>query len=477
MQIGSQVLPLVAGAIGIPIVYGNIGRNEFGVFTIALSALGFFALLDLGLGRASVRFTARAFAEGNSAGAASVVAQSALLLGGFCLIMCVALLALTPYIADHWIHSQSAEHATLRQCLYILAAAVPIAGLTSVFRSVLEARENFAVISIIQACLGILTYIVPVLLSFQTTDVRMIVLGAVVCRFVAFGAFVVSARRAWGGPFPWKSVDLRAQREFREFSFWTTVSNVLGAAIVYADRALLVKIFGLTEIAFYNVPVELLSRVMIIVNSAATVVFPSLSRLSGNRVLFEGFYIGVVALTSTVVGAAFFALSVAAPTCLQLWLGADFRDHSSLIVRILLIGMVFQTLNVIALASLNARGFARPITAMHIVEAPLYIGALYFCGLRFGLIGVALVWSARLVMEYLCFTGFLIRAGAQDGIRRQLCGALLAAGNAAPAILMATQASVPIASLVCASCACMSIIWGIRELRAAQEHLGTLSAR
>jgi O-antigen/teichoic acid export membrane protein len=465
LQIGSQVLPLLAGAIAIPIVYRNIGRAEFGVFTIGLSALGLFALLDLGLGRASVRFTARALADGNPERAASVVVHSAVLLGGFSLALCVALLALAPIIASHWIQSQPAEHETLRQCLYVLAAAVPIAGLTSVFKSVLEAREDFLSISIIQSILGILTYVVPLFLSFVTADVRVIILGAVICRFLAFAAFVAGALRAWPGPFPRQSVNLRLESEFREFSFWTVVSNLLGVAIVYGDRALLVRMFGLAEIPFYNVPAELLGRLMIIVNSAATVVFPSLARFAGNKALFEGFYVALLTLLSAAIGIVSLGLSIATPAFLRLWLGADFQTHSSFVVRVLLVGMAFQSLNVVALASLNARGFARPITIMHMVETPLYFAALYVCGTRFGLTGVAVAWSVRLIAEYICFTGFQEHIGASDGARRKRVGATLAACNALPAALMAAYADVTVAVLVCVACCGVSIAWSLRELR------------
>jgi hypothetical protein len=226
-----------------------------------------------------------------------------------------------------------------------------------------------------------------------------------------------------------------------------------------------VRMFGLAEIPFYNVPVELLSRLMIIVNSAATVVFPSLSRFSGNKVLFEGFYVALVTLLSAAVGIVFLGLSIATPTFLGLWLGPDFQAHSSLVCRVLLVGMAFQTLNVVALASLNARGFARPITIMHMVETPLYFGALYACGMHLGLPGVALVWSVRLFAEYICFTSFQVHIGARDGARRQRVGATLAACNALPATLMAARVDATAAVLVCVACVGVSIVWSLRELR------------
>ena len=69
---------------------------------------------------------------------------------------------------------------------------------------------------------------------------------------------MAQARRTWRGSFPWRSVDLRAEREFQQFSFWLVVSNLVGSGVLYGDRALLVRLFRLEDIAFYNVPLEML---------------------------------------------------------------------------------------------------------------------------------------------------------------------------------------------------------------------------
>ena len=465
LQTASQILPLLAGAAAIPIVYRNIGAESFGIFTIGLSALGFFTVLDLGLGRAAVRFMARAFAGGDTRRAASIVVQSTLLLGGFSILLCLLLVVLAPTISVRWIQASADQHSLLRQCIYILAVAVPAAGLTSVFRSVLEAREDFLTISIVQAVLGTTTYLVPLVLSSITTDVRLILVGAVACRLGAFVAFLALGVRAWQGRFPWRSLDLRAETEFRQFSFWTIVSNVLGTAMVYADRGLLVRMFGLAEIAFYNVPVELLSRFMILVNSGVTVVFPSLARAAGNKSLFEGLFSALVTLLSVMIAIAFLALSIFTPQLLGVWLGPEFRAKSTIVVQCILIGMQFQVLNVVVLAALNARGFARPITIMHIIEAPLYLAALYFAGARLGLTGVALIWSARLGVEYVCFTAFRLAVSESVGRGRQLTGALLAAVGALPAVLLVVFGSVRSAVAACAVCVIAATAWSLRELR------------
>lgn len=435
-QISSQVLPLFAGAIAIPLLYREIGRDEFGVFTIGLSALGLFSLLDLGLGRAAVRFMARAFGQNDSSAAASIAVHSVVLLGGFSAVVTIACVAMIPTAAARWFHNDLQDPTVLRQCLYILVAALPIAGLTSVFRAILEARENFLVISIVQVLLGVLTYLVPLIISFFTSDVRFIIGGAVACRLIAFVAFLVAATVAWPGRFDWRNAKLSNLKEFRQFSLWMVISNMVGSAIVYGDRALLVKMFGIAEIPYYNIPLEMLGRFMILVNSAATVVFPSLSKASENKVLFNEVYVSLSNLLSVLVGAALLVVSLLTPVALHVWLGDDFRNHSTLIVRVLLVGVSFQTLNVFALATLNARGFARPITYMHLLETPAYFWALYTFGRKFGLVGVAAVWSARLTIEYICFSGFQAWMGAKGARLNRISGAFVAATNSVPLMLV-----------------------------------------
>jgi O-antigen/teichoic acid export membrane protein len=459
LQIASQVLPLVAGAVAIPLVYRNIAHADFGVFTVALSMLGLFSLLDLGLGRATVRFTARAFAVGDAVGAASVVSHSALLLGGISFVACLVLLLTIPLIAGHWFQSSAVSPATLRGSLYILAAALPLAGLTSVFRAVLESREKFLVISVIQVILGVSTYVVPLLLSLLTCDVRSLIAGAVACRGFAFVAFMTGAVSVWQGSFPWRKLKFGNQKEFHSFSLWLVISNIVGSVIVYGDRAILVRMFGLTEIVFYNVPLELLGRLMIIVNAAATVIFPALSRTSSNDAVFENLYISLSTLLGAIIGPLLLAISMLTPLGLHLWLGDDFRVHSALLIQILLVGLAFQTLNVFALATLNARGFARPITIMHLMEAPLYFWALYFFGKLFGLTGVACVWSARLAVEYMCFVGFQTSIGVSKGTARRLVGSFVAASNILPLVIIVSGKSGLVVVVVSVICAAGSVLW------------------
>src|SRR2546430_5907904 len=58
-----QALPLAVGLVAIPIVTRSLGDTRFGLLALMWAIIGYFSLLDLGLGRATTKFVAEALAR------------------------------------------------------------------------------------------------------------------------------------------------------------------------------------------------------------------------------------------------------------------------------------------------------------------------------------------------------------------------------------------------------------------------------
>ena len=406
-QIGGQLAPLAVAAAAIPLIYRQISASDFGVFTLALSALSLFAMMDLGLGRATVRFVSAAISRNDSGAAARTCAQSVILLGAFSLLLTVLFAVVVPAAMNARLRPGGDSERHIRDVVYVLAASIPFVGLTSVFRSVLEAQERFPLISVIQSIFGSLSYAVPATLSLFTSDIRVIVGGAVVCRVSSSIAFFVVARARWLNDVLARLEWRIRNREFLRFSVWLIVSNVVGNSVIYADRGVLAGMFPLSTLAYYNVPLEFLTRIMILVNGSITAAFPYMSKLAREPAHLERAHGVGVALIASTIAPILLVLSLFAPKGLELWLGPAFQAHSSEIVRILLVGLLFLSANAFSLASLNARGVSGRIAAMHAIEAPIYVGALYYAARSADLRWIALVWSARMVIEFVCYETML----------------------------------------------------------------------
>ena len=73
-------LPLVVALFTIPVVIRGMGVERFGALTLVWAFLGYFALFDLGLGRAVIRLTARHLAPGRADDSAESMLGTALVL-------------------------------------------------------------------------------------------------------------------------------------------------------------------------------------------------------------------------------------------------------------------------------------------------------------------------------------------------------------------------------------------------------------
>src|SRR6266581_9191520 len=58
-----QGVPLLDGVLTIPILTRSLGDARFGLLALMWTIIGYFSLLDLGLGRATTKFVAQALAE------------------------------------------------------------------------------------------------------------------------------------------------------------------------------------------------------------------------------------------------------------------------------------------------------------------------------------------------------------------------------------------------------------------------------
>jgi O-antigen/teichoic acid export membrane protein len=439
-QIGGQIVPVLAAAVAVPVVYHHIGAAQFGLFTLALSALGLLSILDLGLGRATVRYVAQALAANDRDRANSVIMQSMAILGLFSLVLTLFVVLLLPAKAPQWMHVIGQNASDVRSVVYILGCSIPVIGITSVFRALLESHERFPLIGVIQSIFGGLTYGLPLIAALFVADVRVIVAAAVACRMATSIVFAIAAGKYWREALSRGFRGWFVLSDFAKFSGWTLVSNLVGNAVVYADRAIVATLFPLSVLAFYNVPLELLIRLMIVVNGAITVVFPRLSRLSLDEAQLEKIHVLIVMAMGATLAIPLLCVSILTPILLNLWLGVQFRAQSTELVRILLIGLFFLSINAFGLASLYARGVSRVVALMHCLEAPVYLAALWYAGRLHGLNGIALVWSARMAVEFVCFTW--MHAVFSKNVREQIVGFALIVLQCVPMMILAKYADI-----------------------------------
>ena len=91
---------------------------------------------------------------------------------------------------------------------------------------------------------------------------------------------------------------------------------------------------------------------------------------------------------------------------LGFWLGENYALEGSTLLRILLVGFFFNSLAQIPFSRIQAFGKSKLTAYIHIFEILPYLIILFLFIHSFGLIGAAIAWSLRVILDYLMLEYF-----------------------------------------------------------------------
>jgi O-antigen/teichoic acid export membrane protein len=182
-----------------------------------------------------------------------------------------------------------------------------------------------------------------------------------------------------------------------------TVSNVMTPLILCADRIAIGGIVSVGAVTYYMSAYEIATKLWILQVAVTTVLFPAFwySTTRGAEQLDNLFRRGLVSLVIVISVPALILVSYA-HEILRLWLGNDIAAHSASLLRILTFGIFFNCMANVPAALLQSRGRSRAVALFQTVEVvaylPLLATAIYF----YGVMGAALAWSIRALLDAIC---------------------------------------------------------------------------
>lgn len=396
LNLAGQVVPFAAAVVVMPALVHALGSERLGVLMIAWVLIGYFGLFDLGIGRALTRQISVALAKDRHAEAPHVALTGLALMAGLGLFAASAMAGIAPWLAGSALKVPPTLQPEVEQAFYVLAAGIPFTILTSGMTAVLEAHQRFLAINLIKIPMGLFLFLGPLIAVSYSPSLVGVVFSLILCRFAAFIAFVavckpfVAARPQTRDSFAVHS------RALLSFGGWLTVSNVIGPLMLYADRFFIAGIVSLAAVAYYTVPFEVVSKVLIIPSAMLGVMFPAFTRAQAQgrqqaRSLYlkTQYYIAL-AICPLVAGVVLFAADA-----LRLWIDHDYAQNSALVAQVLIVGVLMNSFGLVSQAFVQARGRPDLTAKLHLCEAPLYfLYLIYFLG-RFGIVGAAAAWLLR----------------------------------------------------------------------------------
>lgn len=405
-NLAGQGIPLLVAIFAIPVLINGLGLDRFGVLTLAWMVIGYFSLFDLGLGRALTKLVAEKLGCAQEDEIPALVWTCLLLMLMLGVIGAVVLGLFTPWLVHRILKIPEELQPETLQSFYLLAITIPVIISTAGLRGILEALQRFGIINAVRIPQGMFAFLGPLLVLPFSHNLFPIVVVLTIIRLVTWIVYMLLCLHV----LPALKKDVVIKRylmgPMMRFGSWITVSNIVGPLMVYLDRFLIGAWLSMAAVAYYVIPYELVTKVLIIPDALVRVIFPAFATSfvqdHSRTTLLFGKSIKYILL-------ALFPITLIIVTLgeegLNLWLGKEFAQNSTRVLQWLAIGVFINSLAQLPFALIQGLGRPDLTAKLHLIELPFYLLIFWWLISTYGIEGAAIAWLARVTVDTIILFG------------------------------------------------------------------------
>lgn len=415
LTIGSIVIPLLIGVVTLPIIIDRLGEELFGLLIIIWSIIGYSALLDLGLGKALIKYIAECIGKDDTHSIRNYF-WTAFLLSFTIGTLLGTLLYLTADLLVNYAFNldESIVQETKISILYV-AFIVPFIFTNTIFNSFFKAYQKFALVSVIQITNSSLNYILPVIVYVRFNSFNIVVLSLLVLKvfiWIIYLVFTITENRHL---FNFKGIDIKVSlKKLLGFGLWISLSNFISPLINYIDRFLIASIITLSAVAIYSTPLEIILKISMIASGISAVFYSAISNsVTHNKAKTEQIINTGLKFVLFLIFPVLILIIAYAYEGIELWIGQSFAIEGAKVTQIVGIGVLFQSMAFIPISYLQSIGKPSIIAKIHLTEIFIYSLILYLLVIQYGVIGAAIAHALRLIGDYSIISFFAIKSSKE----------------------------------------------------------------
>lgn len=373
-----------------------LGTQQFGLFTLALAIVGYASIFDAGITRSVIReisFFRDDIIERKKIVTTSLICMFFMGVLGFSI-----LLLLSPFSVEI-LNVTSINKSIVEISVIVVGLCIPVFLMNQLFMGFMEGEEKFGYVNTQKIIANIFIAGMPAVFVYFNKSLDHAIYGLLCGRIIGMLIAIYLSRLS----FIVKEFCFHKDVFYRllKFGGWITVSNIISPIMTIADRFILSHLLGANNIAFYTAPSEGVARLTIIPAALSRAIFPKLSYAKNQNERKKHQRLGYLILIIACLPISLFVF-IFASDILGLWMGVAFSSSEpTLILRILVIGFIFNAVAQIPFASIQAKGKAQYTAVIHLVELIPYIYLLFYMINKHGLVGVAYAWLARTFVDFL----------------------------------------------------------------------------
>ncbi|WP_197017219.1 flippase [Pseudoxanthomonas suwonensis] len=455
----------------IPLLLKGYGDERFGFLAIAWSLIGYFSIFDLGMGRALTKLVSERLAVGCEADIpdiARTALSTMLVFGGLAFAL---LFALAPLLAQLLKFEHGLYHESVASMRW-LALGVPFVILSAGLVGLLEAHSKFQSINTIRLLMGLMNFAAPLVVLSWSRSLVPATLSLTITRALTTILYCVAVGRLQKADFSKGSFKTNQLRRLLGFGGWITLSNLVSPIMAQLDKLLIGSVVALSLLPLYSIPGDLINRLSFVPIAVVGVFFPAFAAYWASRDhdRISTLYSHAGRALLAAVFPVSLSLFTLAPEGLSIWVGEDFSRQSTPILRCLCVGLLVNTAARVPHAFLQAIGKPSVTAKIHLIELPVYGLGLWWMLGRFGILGAASAWTARMILDLGLLAFFA--SGEASYVRREVSLSLVAVALGVAAMYMTSLlAEVWLRLAICACVALMGFATTLRVLLVTRHHV------
>lgn len=393
------ICAIVTSFLTAPILIRYLGTSQYGIFLLIGSILGLLGIMNFGMGEATLRYVARYYGEGDSAGVNRVFGST---LSFYVVIASIATLILligAPTVVT-WLNIPPSQYELVGRLVRIAALVFSLGIITSAFAVIPSALQRYDIST--RVGIGITTvrsvgYIGLPILGFGLIELLQweLMLG-----FTSLFVRVLVAWRLLPDLRLLPSFSFHGLREIVGYSIFSFLTWTFHTMHRESGKLMLGRAMGMAPVAFLGTPDSIAQRIHMVVSSGSEALIPRFSAnrdLKADEKLFWSATWSALALSLILL----IPFCVLVPDFLKLWINVDFARESGIAGRVLGVYLVWQ--GAFAPVAAYFRGTDRPWFVTVVILLSLIITVLMSLYLipRYGVEGAAYAYLAGSAAPFL----------------------------------------------------------------------------
>lgn len=420
-----------------PFLLRGLGPQLFGLYSLVGALAGYFAILDLGFGVATIKFVSeyRGRRDADAMGRMIGTAITAFLALG--VVGAVTLGVGASFLVERILDVPPELRSVARTAVAVTAIGFVVTMPLSILNAIPVALQRMDVTNRRNALFGTVLAAGSVFLIATGRGIVAVLVFGVIVNVVAAISFAAATKRLLPGISLRPRLDPASLRALGGFGALKFINQVATHTVYHLDKLLIAALAPLAAVAHYVIPLTLAQRLSFLVANVGSAFLPAASEAHGgaDASTFKDLYLRGTKLVALFVFPLGMLLLVFADPILVHWVGSDVARETAGALRVLAVAYVVNALSTMPAVACDSLSRPGVTTAFSVASAALNVGVALVLIPRFGGLGAALAVLVNSVVLVPVFLVFVHRRVLRFGVG-ELARRSLARPAAATAVLL-----------------------------------------